>query len=60
MAIAGGIGATLDPAPDSTVPLAWWFGEDQARYIITVKEDELLGVMTKLKTGRRAAARRSA
>ncbi len=50
MAIAGGIGATLDPAPDSTVPLAWWFGEDQARYIITVKEDELLGVMTKLKT----------
>jgi phosphoribosylformylglycinamidine synthase len=49
MAIAGGIGATLDPAPDSTVPHAWWFGEDQARYVVTVKQDDLLGVMTKLK-----------
>ena len=31
------------------MPHAWWFGEDQARYIVTVPEDQLLGVLTKLK-----------
>jgi phosphoribosylformylglycinamidine synthase subunit PurL len=31
------------------VPHAWWFGEDQARYIVTVPQAELLGVLTKLK-----------
>ncbi len=48
MVMASGIGAVLDAAPDAIVPHAWWFGEDQARYIVTVPEDELLGVMTKL------------
>src|SRR3978361_1775807 len=49
MGIAGGIGAILDEAPDSIVPHAWWFGEDQCRYIVTVNEKDLLSVFTKLK-----------
>lgn len=48
MAIAGGIGAGLDAAPAAIVPHAWWFGEDQARYIVTVPQDQLRGVLTKL------------
>jgi len=31
------------------VPHAWWFGEDQARYIVTVHEKDLLSVFTKLR-----------
>jgi phosphoribosylformylglycinamidine (FGAM) synthase-like enzyme len=50
MAIASGIGARLDAAPSSIVPHAYWYGEDQARYIVTVPESALLGVLTKLKT----------
>ena len=50
MAMADGIGCKLDAAPGAIVPAAWWFGEDQARYVITVPESELLGVLTKLKT----------
>ncbi|HEX3881797.1 MAG TPA: phosphoribosylformylglycinamidine synthase subunit PurL [Stellaceae bacterium] len=34
MAIAGGKGAALDPTPDAMPAHAWWFGEDQARYLI--------------------------
>ena len=49
MAIAGGIGAKLDASPEAIVPHAWWFGEDQGRYIVTVPEAQLLGVLTKLK-----------
>jgi phosphoribosylformylglycinamidine synthase len=49
MAIAGGIGARLDEAPEAMVPHAWWFGEDQGRYIVTVNEKDLLSVFTKLK-----------
>ncbi|MET0968932.1 MAG: AIR synthase-related protein, partial [Tardiphaga sp.] len=49
MAMASGIGAMLDPAPAAIVPHAWWFGEDQARYLVTVAEDDLLTVLSKLK-----------
>lgn len=49
MAMASGIGAKLDGAPASVVPHAWWFGEDQARYVVTVPEASLLSVLTKLK-----------
>ena len=49
MAMAGGIGARLDAAPGSIVPHAWWFGEDQGRYIVTVHEKDLLSVFTKLR-----------
>src|SRR6202012_2737675 len=36
MAIASDIGAQLLAAPASIVPHAYWFGEDPARYIVTV------------------------
>ncbi len=49
MAMAGGIGAVLDAAPDAVVPHAWWFGEDQARYVVTVADGDLLTVLSKLK-----------
>jgi phosphoribosylformylglycinamidine synthase len=36
MAMASGIGARLDAAPQDIPAHAHWFGEDQARYLITV------------------------
>jgi phosphoribosylformylglycinamidine synthase len=36
MAIASGIGAQLDAAP-GVPPHAFWFGEDQARYVLTAR-----------------------
>jgi phosphoribosylformylglycinamidine synthase len=36
MAMASGIGARLDAAPSDTPAHAYWFGEDQARYLVTV------------------------
>jgi phosphoribosylformylglycinamidine synthase len=49
MAIAEGIGAQLLPAPGAIVPHAWWFGEDQARYIVTVPAEEAGLVLAKMK-----------
>ena len=49
MAIASGIGAQLLAAPSSIVPHAWWFGEDQARYIVTVPAAEAGLVLAKMK-----------
>ena len=49
MAIAGGIGAQLLAAPGSIVPHAYWFGEDQARYIVTVPADQAGLVLAKMK-----------
>jgi phosphoribosylformylglycinamidine synthase len=37
MAIASGIGAVLE-APAAIPPHAFWFGEDQARYVVTLKD----------------------
>jgi phosphoribosylformylglycinamidine synthase len=37
MAIASGIGAVLE-APAGIPPHAFWFGEDQARYVVTLKD----------------------
>jgi phosphoribosylformylglycinamidine synthase len=37
MAMASGIGAVLE-APSGIPPHAFWFGEDQARYIVTAKD----------------------
>jgi phosphoribosylformylglycinamidine synthase len=34
MALAGHTGATLAAPPAEIAPHAWWFGEDQARYIL--------------------------
>ncbi len=36
MAMASNVGATLNEAPDDIPAHAYWFGEDQARYIVTV------------------------
>jgi phosphoribosylformylglycinamidine synthase subunit PurL len=49
MAISGGIGAQLLAAPGETVPHAWWFGEDQARYVVTVPAAEAGLVLAKMK-----------
>ncbi|MEM7690670.1 MAG: phosphoribosylformylglycinamidine synthase subunit PurL [Pseudomonadota bacterium] len=38
MALSGGIGAEVS-ANDAYTPAQWWFGEDQARYVITVSPD---------------------
>ncbi|MFQ3623031.1 MAG: phosphoribosylformylglycinamidine synthase subunit PurL [Acetobacteraceae bacterium] len=38
MAMAGGVGATLFPGPDGIPPHAFWFGEDQARYVLAVPD----------------------
>jgi phosphoribosylformylglycinamidine synthase len=40
MALAGGIGATID-APGRGIPRhAWFFGEDQARYVVTSDQQD--------------------
>jgi phosphoribosylformylglycinamidine synthase len=39
MAMASRIGATLAAAPNDIEPHAFWFGEDQARYLVTVTPD---------------------
>ena len=38
MALAGGVGASLDPAPDGIAPHAFLFGEDQGRYVLAVQD----------------------
>ena len=38
MAIAGGCGLALEAADASMATHAWWFGEDQARYLLAVEE----------------------
>jgi len=49
MAMAGGVGARLLAAPGEIVPHAYWFGEDQARYIVTVPAAEAGRVLAKMK-----------
>ncbi len=38
MALAGGVGATLLPGPDEVPSHAFWFGEDQARYVLAAAD----------------------
>ncbi len=49
MAMAGNIGAKLLAAPAALVPHAYWFGEDQARYIVTVPEEHAGRVLAKMR-----------
>jgi phosphoribosylformylglycinamidine synthase len=42
MAIAGGVGVVLAPAPEGMPPHAFWFGEDQARYLLAVADGRAL------------------
>lgn len=44
MAMASGLGATLD-APEGIAAHAYWFGEDQARYVVTVRPEHLAAVI---------------
>jgi phosphoribosylformylglycinamidine synthase len=47
MAMASGIGARLYAAPVMVPPHAFWFGEDQARYVITVAQDQADAVIVR-------------
>ena len=46
MALAGGIGASLEAPPEAAGPLlqAWLFGEDQGRYLIAASAAEAAGI----------------
>ncbi len=50
MALAGGVGATLDAPPDGVAPHAWYFGEDQARYVIAVNVREGAAILAEAET----------
>ena len=47
MAMASGIGAVLTEAPADMPAHAHWFGEDQARYLVTVPADRRLRVLAR-------------
>ena len=38
MAMAGGVGAELLPRRTAIAPHAYWFGEDQGRYVLAVAD----------------------
>lgn len=42
MAMEGGVGATLDPAPAGLPAHAFWYGEDQGRYVVAVRDGAAL------------------
>jgi phosphoribosylformylglycinamidine synthase subunit PurL len=47
MAMASGIGAVLADAPEDIPTPAHWFGEDQARYVVTVKAAQADAVLAR-------------
>jgi phosphoribosylformylglycinamidine synthase len=42
MALAGDVGATLEPPPAGLPAHAFWFGEDQGRYVLAVEDGAAL------------------
>jgi phosphoribosylformylglycinamidine synthase subunit PurL len=42
MALAGDTGATIDAPPATAAPHAFWFGEDQGRYVLAVADGAAL------------------
>jgi phosphoribosylformylglycinamidine synthase len=48
MAMASGIGAELDGGPEDIAAHAFWFGEDQARYLVTVPAGRADAVMQRI------------
>jgi phosphoribosylformylglycinamidine synthase len=46
MAMASGLGARLVAAPEGVPAAAFWFGEDQARYVVTVRAGDVEAVTT--------------
>ena len=57
MAMAGDIGATLIACPDDVPAHAFWFGEDQARYVVTVAADAVEAVLARARQAGVLAAR---
>ena len=49
MAMAGNIGARIDLAPTDTPAHAYWFGEDQARYVVTASSADIEKVVARAK-----------
>jgi phosphoribosylformylglycinamidine synthase len=49
MAMASGIGAELDAGPSDIPAHAYWFGEDQARYLVTVPAEKIALVQARAK-----------
>jgi phosphoribosylformylglycinamidine synthase II len=47
MAMAGGHGVALRPAPANLPHHAWWFGEDQARYLIETTDPDAVLALAK-------------
>ncbi len=45
MAMASGIGAKLEAMPEGQAAHAFWFGEDQARYMVTAKEADAAAIL---------------
>ncbi|MCW5749104.1 MAG: phosphoribosylformylglycinamidine synthase II, partial [Alphaproteobacteria bacterium] len=50
MAMASGIGAALELSPGGISPHAFWFGEDQARYVLAVKAGAAAAVLAEATT----------
>jgi phosphoribosylformylglycinamidine synthase len=50
MAMASGIGARLYGAPVTMPPHAFWFGEDQGRYVVTVASEQAEAVLVKARS----------
>jgi phosphoribosylformylglycinamidine synthase len=48
MAMVHGIGASVAAAPADTPAHAFWFGEDQGRYLVTVPNEEAEAVMQRV------------
>jgi len=42
MALAGGIGAVIEPSKDALPLHAWLFGEDQSRYIVAADDPDAI------------------
>jgi phosphoribosylformylglycinamidine synthase II len=45
MAMASGIGADVQAAPAGPFPAAFWFGEDQARYLVTLRDSDVAAAL---------------
>jgi phosphoribosylformylglycinamidine synthase len=50
MAMASGIGAQLDAGPLQIPAHAYWFGEDQACYVVTLSEAVVADVLRRAST----------
>ncbi|MEZ5925325.1 MAG: phosphoribosylformylglycinamidine synthase subunit PurL [Hyphomicrobiaceae bacterium] len=50
MALQGGRGVTLSDPPADTAPHAYWFGEDQGRYLIEVAQSDADAIVSRAKS----------